>query len=203
MPYQTVYRPLTHPHFVRQWFATHGLGAADDDQLELWDVDWKKLEALGPEIYGAALLGPIQGAMMGMDSETVDAIIRIYLQTYGVLEMYKGMMGIWPYDTAKFAVEEAHLMERSMKMYEFFIELIHKYAEARDKLITNMAAGMDISAEDFHKTAMKAGWTQAQVDQALAEGKKLYTITPKKPQAGMGLAALIVLGLILWAATRR
>lgn len=200
MPSQIVYRPLIHPHFVRQAFAS-GLGAAEE-QLGLWEVDWARLEDLGPEIYGAALLGPIQGAMMGMDQETIDSILRIFLQTYGVLEMYKGLMGLWPYDTAKFEVEKDFLMDKSMKMYQYFVELTHDYREAREKLITNMAAGIDISAADFHKTALSAGWTQAQIDQALAEGKKLYKIQPKKT-GGAGLAALLFLAVALYMATRR
>lgn len=184
------YRPMVHPHFVRADYAA-GLGAAEE-QLGLWEVDWTRLEELGPEIYGAALLGPIQGALLGMDSETIDSVLRIYLQTYGVLELYKQLMGILPLDPAKLEADRDHLMAKSMKMYQYAVDLMHQYKEARQTLMTNLAAGMELDAADFHKAALAAGWTQAQIDQALAEGKKLYTIKPIQKQ---GAQVLLILAL--------
>ncbi len=173
-----------------------------EDQLGLWEVDWAKLEALGPDIYGAALLGPIQGALLGMDAETIDSVLRIYLQTYGVLQLYKQLMAILPVDTSKLEAERAHLMEKSMAMYQYFIDLMHQYKDARQTLVTNLAAGMELDAKDFHKAALAAGWTQIQIDQALAEGKKLYSIKPMPATRG-SMAALVLVALVIFFMMRR
>lgn len=177
-----------------------GLGAAED-QLGLWEVDWEKLEELGPEIYNAALMGPIQGAMMGMDNETINSVLRIFLQTYGVPEMYKRLMALWPFDVEKFEAEKNHLMGRSMAMYQYYIDLTHQFEEARKNLVANLAAGIELDAEDFHKSALAAGWSQAQIDQALAEGKKLYTIKPKKKTAST-LWLLVLVAAMLYFTTK-
>lgn len=196
-----IYRPMIHPHLV----AVGGLGeVVENDDLDLWTVDWTKLKELGPAVYGAAMLGPIHGALIGMDEETVNSILKVYLEIYGVLETYKQLMGIWPVDTTKLEAERDHLMEKSFKMYQFSIDLMAEYKAGRDALITSLAAGaVELDAKDFAKVATSAGWTQAEIAEALATAQKSnLVVKPGKKAAPTGIV-IFILALIVWQMSRR
>ena len=170
--------------------------ADEPEQLGLWDVDWAKIASLGDAFKTTALRGLIQGELLGMDKETVQAAIRIFIQTYGVLNLFRKLLGMWPYDATKVPGEEAHLEEKSPEAWKYWQTLFVQYAAQRAKLLQQASSpDLGLTPEEFNAQAIKAGWSQAQIDQTMA-GKNIIPIegggTPWAAIAG-GVLLLIVL----------
>ncbi len=192
-----LYRPMQHPHFVLAE-ALRGLGA-EGDQVGLWEVDWEKLKALGPDIYNAALLAAVQGKKLGMDQETINESIRMFLQVHGKLQMFKQLFGMWPYDATKFQLEKAALIEKSLAASQYYAQLDARYKPTRMALLSP-SGGQDMDPEAFKKLALSAGWSQKEIRDALC-GKNLYSL--KKPAIVIPTTALyggavVVAALLAW-----
>ncbi len=196
MDQRMVYRPMEHPHFVLA--ALRGLGAADD-QIGLWEIDWAKIKKLGPDIYNAALLAPVQGQKLGMGKETISEAIRIFLQVHEKLQMFKQLFGMWPYDATKFQAEKAELIQKSLAATQYYTELDKRYKPTRMALLSP-SGGQDMDPNEFRKLAISAGWTQKEINDALS-GKNLYSL--KKPSmviqnSTLYIGAALAAALLAW-----
>lgn len=180
----------------------------DDPRWEL-EPHWESLQAAGQEVYTLALQGVIRGSLLGMTTSALNWAANRLLLTYGVSEMYKALMGIWPVDSVKLTEEQQHLvsadggLEHAVRYNELFRDTKEERADAFQMALEDPALVTQLTPGEIRMIANANGLTAEQTIEAVKLSKdipQLHVVEIDEISQGKGgglwLLALVLLVLI-------